>query len=396
MREKTGECKTRKNALFGAFISVVIFASFSMRSPIGCVGPLMETLLFEVGMNAREGGLLTSLPLILFALGAIVSQPLSGRFGLAKMIASSFFLVFVGTVIRALGKIIMLFGGTIILGLGTGILNVLIPSSINEYYPDKRGPVMGIYSAFLTVASASTAAFVLPLENSLGSWNKAFLIPSVFPLVALLLWCVFFRKRDKKVELKREEEKDGVFTARNFLIAIYCGFQSLLFFAVITWFPTIISSKGLFSENAGILVTVMLLASFLPSLFIPIFTTKDNITKLSFLLPLLFIPGIVLSYLTSESALVVTGTVIFGLSSGATFSMGLMLSSLYGKSGEESAHIMAFGQAVGYILASVGPMGFGHLYDITLSWTGTIIALSLISGVMSIISLLIKQSERKH
>lgn len=83
------------------------------------------------------------------------------------------------------------FSGTIILGLGTGILNVLIPSSINEYYPYKRGLVMGIYSASLTVASALTAAFIVPLSSSLGGWKNAFLFPAIFPLSSDYLASIF-------------------------------------------------------------------------------------------------------------------------------------------------------------------------------------------------------------
>ncbi len=118
---------------------------------------------------------------------------------------------------------------------------------------------------------------------------------------------------------------------------------------------------GFFTYNAGILVTVMQLSSFLPSLLIPIVTTADNITKLSFVIPLVFIPRILISYYASESVTVVLGTIVFGLSSGATFSMALMLASVYGKSREGSAHIMAFGQSIGYVLASFGPSRFGRL-----------------------------------
>lgn len=124
---------------------------------------------------------------------------------------------------------------------------------------------------------------------------------------------------------------------------------------------------GFFTYNAGILVTVMQLSSFLPSLLIPVVTTKCNITKLSFVIPLVFVPGILIPCYASGSVVVVLGTIVFGLSSGATFSMALMLASVYGKSGEGLAHIMAFGQSIGYVLASFGPSGCGRLYNLTSS-----------------------------
>ncbi len=136
-------------------------------------------------------------------------------------------------------------------------------------------------------------------------------------------------------------------------------------------------------------------SSFLPSLFIPVVTTEDNITKLSFVIPLVFIPGILLSYYASGSVALVLGTIVFGLSSGATFSMALMLASVYGKSGEGSAYIMAFGQSVAYVLASFGPIVFGRLYDVSQSWRGAIISLAVISLFMAVITLFIYRNERE-
>ncbi len=185
------EQKAGGNDSIGVFTAVVVLAAFSMRAPMGCVGPLMSVLWSELALSAAMGGMLTTLLLLLFAFGAALSEVLSRKFGLERMIAFSFSLVLIGTVIRALETILTLFSGTIILGLGTGILNVLIPSSINEYYPYKRGLVMGIYSASLTVASALTAAFIVPLSSSLGGWKNAFLFPAIFPLSSDYLASIF-------------------------------------------------------------------------------------------------------------------------------------------------------------------------------------------------------------
>ncbi len=376
-----------------AFIAVIVFASFLMRSPIGTVGPLMSRLMAELEMSALEGGMLTTLPLLLFALSAPLSGPLSRRMGIGKTIAFSFFLVFIGTVVRATGTIVTLFLGTALLGLGTGALNVLVPSSIKEYYPGKSGMLTGLYSSLLTLASATTAAFILPLTAALLSWRRAFLLVSFFPLPAILIFLFFVLDKDEKGKNGETGERKSVFSTRNLLIAFYTGSQSLLFFTILTWYPTIISSNGLFQSNSGILLTIMQASSFLPSLLIPIVTERRNITALSALIPAVFIPGILLSYFGGSSIAVTAGTIVFGLSSGASFSMALMLSSFYGRNGEGTARIMAFGQTVGYLLASFGPMGFGRMYDITLSWTGTIGALMIISLAMSVIALLIKRSD---
>ena len=98
-----------------------------------------------------------------------------------------------------------------------------------------------------------------------------------------------------------------------------------------------------------------------------------------------------LSYLSGNMIAVIAGTFIFGLSVGGTFSMGITLCSVYGRNGHDTARMMSFGQCIGYILASFGPTGFGYLYDRTLSWTGTIILLIILSLIMSITALQIRK-----
>lgn len=392
MRKISEKKAGRADGVTIPLLAVVVFVSFSMRSPMGTVGPLMTSVMKSLDLSAGEGGMLTTLPLLLFASGALLAVPLSERTGLGPLISFSLLLILPGVVIRSLGSVFFLFTGTVLIGIGTGFLNVLVPAFFKEYYPLSSGFLMGLYSASLMFASAFTAAYVEPLEALSGSWRTAFLSSGLFPLAAFLLFIPFSgKKRVKEEKSMKEKDEEKLFSGRSLMIALFSGIQSLIFFTILTWYPVIIGERGSFGYNTGILITITQAASLIPAYLIPVVTGRKNITLMSFLMPLLFIPGIITAYNTESGIVVALSTFLFGLSQGGTFSLGMMLASVYGKNGHGTARIMGLSQFIGYILASTGPAGFGLLYDETGSWTMTVVSLAVLSALMSAAALLVKR-----
>lgn len=381
MTETTGEKKRGKRI---SLIVMIVFAAFAMRAPMGCIGPLMSEIRSSLSLSAAMGGLLTTLPLLLFSAGAPIAVVLGDRMNTKRVLPLSFALVTLGVVVRSLGSVFLLFAGTVLTGFGTGLLNVALPAFFKEYYPEKSGKLTGIYSSSLTLASASTAAFIEPLASAFGDWNLALVSVFLFPLGAVVFSIPFVRSESVPSDAGDGKEGEKSSLRRNLLTGLYMGLQSLVFFTILTWYPTIISSTREISINKGSLITIMQLASFFPAYIIPVISTRKNITSLSLLMPLLFIPGIALAYFVKGSVPLFLGTVIFGFSVGATFSMGITLCSVYGRNSRDTARMISFGQCLGYILASFGPTGFGSLYDATLSWTGTVVILMALVVLMSV------------
>lgn len=381
----------KKDGTALSLLAMIVLAAFAMRSPMGCIGPLMVEIREGLGLTGAQGGLLTTLPLLLFSASAPVAVILGDRMEMKRVLPLAFALITFGVVVRSLGSVFFLFAGTVLVGFGTGLLNVALPAFFKEYYPERSGKLMGIYSSSLTAASASTAAFIEPLASGLGDWNLALLAVFLFPLAATALSLPFSRSDSLKIEEKDALKGEKTGLKRKIMVALYMGLQSLVFYTVLTWYPTIISSTRSLRIHKGSLITIMQIASFFPAYLIPVVSTRKNITKLSLLTPLLFIPGMAAAYFIHNSVALVAGTILFGFSIGSTFSMGITLCSVYGKNGHDTASMISFGQCIGYILASFGPTGFGYIYDITLSWNGTIVILMVLSSAMSLTALGIRK-----
>ncbi len=385
--------RVREGEKSSLLVLFILLCAFSMRSPMGCVGPLMDEIMKDLGLSGKEGGMLTTLPLLLFALGAVSYPFINARAGVKGTFLLSFLSVFAGIVVRSSGRKLLLFLGTAFIGTGTGILNVAVPAFFKECHAEESGKLSGVYSSSLTFSSASTAFFIEGLALFLGSWRRAFLSVALFPLMAFLISFTVVGGR------KKTEKGGGGRTAwsrRNIFAAVYMGIQSLVFYVVLTWYPTMITSAGRLKGGCGYLISVMQLASFFPAFIVPVITKRDNISRIAFLMPLIFIPGFIMAFFSHGTFLLITGTVIFGISLGATFSMGISLCTVLGKDSADTASMMSFGQSLGYILASFGPAFFGFLYDVSGKWTLSAILLVLLAPVMSLSSLLIPSSTEEE
>ena len=76
------------------------------------------------------------MPLLIFALAAL-SSPMLVEFGLERAVVLSTAISGIGIVIRSCGSAMWLLAGTIVLAIGIGMANVLIPSLIKRDFPNR-------------------------------------------------------------------------------------------------------------------------------------------------------------------------------------------------------------------------------------------------------------------
>ena len=150
---------------------------------------------------------------------------------------------------------------------------------------------------------------------------------------------------------------------------LYFGINSLIFYAIIGWLPTILQSSGMESGTAGIVTALYQMVSLIPSLAVPTLAGRRQDQRGWLLLgSILNIIGIITLMSSTAAAAQVTATVILGIANGCAFSMGLALMGLRAKNAVDAARLSGFAQSAGYALAATGPMVVGWLYDLTPNW----------------------------
>ena len=141
----------------------IILIACCLRSPITGVGPLVSTIQGDLALGSTAAGLLTTIPLLAFAVASAVVGPLSARLGAGRTMTLSLALLVLGILCRSWCGTVGLFIGTVAVGAGIGINNVLLPGIVKSEFPDRIGPMTGLYSTFMAGFATVSGGVSVPI-----------------------------------------------------------------------------------------------------------------------------------------------------------------------------------------------------------------------------------------
>lgn len=253
-------------------VVAVVLVALNLRGAIAAVPPLMDEMGAALRLTPADLSLLTTLPVLLFALAAPLAAWAGRRYGPGHAVLLGLSLVAVGTLGRTVGGPVTLFLFTALIGLGITVGNVLVPVVVKRDYGDRASRVTGYYTATLAVGAAITSALTVPLAQVLG-WRGALAAWVVIvPLAMLAWWRYVVRPRQQRTAGRRSSpgetpEAGGVrhtpavraahrdsFVWRlpiAWALAIALGAQSALYYSLTTWMPTLLVDRAGVSAGVG-------------------------------------------------------------------------------------------------------------------------------------------------
>jgi CP family cyanate transporter-like MFS transporter len=160
-----------------------------------------------------------------------------------------------------------------------------------------------------------------------------------------------------------------------FPLGILYGLQGLIYFSLTAWMPSILMSQGRSGAESAFMMVLLQIIS-LPTNFTcgSIMQRSSRKWLMALLASGLFLSGLFLIIFAQEKmALQVMAIILLGLGNGIMFAMPFALLGFSGKDREENMNIATFVPLVGYMLAAIGPIALGYLYDLTQGWTAPII-----------------------
>lgn len=349
----------------------VILVAFCLRIIITGVGPLLPEITESLGLSGSASGLLTTLPLIAFAAVSLLAGGLGRRWGEGHTISIGLCLILLGTVLRSIAGVAGLYIGTAIVGIGTALGNVLLPAVVKAEYPTRVGQVTAFFTVAMVAAAALALALNVPLANAGLGWRGALLVWGAAVVITLIVW-----RKNASLRLEATEQSEAAAPEKPiwksglaWCVMLYFGINSLIFYAIIGWLPTILQSSGMESGTAGMVTALYQMVSLIPSLVVPTLAGRRQDQRGWLLLgSILNIIGIITLMSSTAAAAQVTATVILGLANGCAFSMGLALMGFRAKNAVDAARLSGFAQSAGYALAATGPMVVGWLHDLTPNW----------------------------
>lgn len=389
---QTLDKQNRSYKAYWAMFIAILLVGANLRAPITSAGALITMIREDLMMTHSLAGMVTTLPLLAFALLSPFAPKISRRIGMEWTIFFALLAILIGVVIRSLFGVTTLFVGTLFIGLGIAIGNVLSPVIIQLHFPFRVGIVMGFYAIAMNIFGALGSGVSIPLANNFSfGWKGALSSWVIIAILAIIFWFPQLQRTRESLPTDEKAEKRSFKLWRSKLawfITIFMGLQSLMYYTFITWLPDILTAKGFAIQTAGWMLFLMQLALIPVTFIVPIIAEKMTDQKLLSAITASFFIVSIFGIMSGNSILVPIAAMMFGMASGSSFSLCMMFFNLRTINGEQAAEMSGMAQSIGYLLAAIGPTLFGAMHDIYGSWNIPLISLLCISIVILIVATL--------
>lgn len=369
-------------------IAGILMIATTLRVTFTGAAPLLEAIRTDYGLTTAQTGLLTTLPLLAFALVSPLAAGIARRIGMERSLFAAMLLICAGVAVRSLPDAALLFLGTAIIGCGIALGNVLLPGLIKRDFSQHVARLTGAYSLTMGAAAALGSALVVPLALSGFGWRGALLLLMVFPLLALLIWLPQWRNAaHANVTTSRTLHARGIWRSPlAWQVTLFLGINSLIYYVIIGWLPAILISHGYSEAQAGSLHGLLQLATASPGLLIPLVLHRFHDQRcIAALVSLMCAVGAAGLWFMPDQA--VLWTLLFGFGSGATMILGLTFIGLRASSAHQAAALSGMAQSVGYLLAACGPPLMGRIHDAQGNWQIPLLTVAALAIVMAIFGL---------
>ncbi|MFR0356525.1 CynX/NimT family MFS transporter [Streptomyces sediminimaris] len=363
----------------------IVLTALNLRPAITSLGALLEEVRDGLGMSGSVAGVLTSVPPLCFAVFGVTAPRLARRFGPAAVICVGMVAIAAGLLVRPYTHSTAGFLAASALTLmGIAVSNVLMPVIVKRWFPDRVGPMTGLYSMALALGTAAAAAVTVPMTEALGGgWQSGLAIWSVLAAMAVLPWIPFVRQRGADLteeaaaprEPARREPARGdapaVRIARSrtaWALAVYFGLQATGAYITMGWMAQIFRDAGVHAGTAGLLLAVTMVMGVPLAFVIPRLATRlphqGPIVLALGACGLVGYGGLYLAPAAGSWA----WAVLLGVSN-CSFPLALTMVGMRARTSAGVAQLSGFAQSTGYLISIPGPLLVGVLYQHSGGWS---------------------------
>ena len=377
---------------FVLVVLAVALIAFNLRAGITAVPPLLEELTGALSLSSATASLLTTLPVLCFALAAPWAAYLGRRMGAGHAIAMGLLFIVVGTIGRVLGGSSVLLIGTVVMGVGMTIGNVLVPVVAKRDMGNRAPWLIGVFTAAMAVGATLSAALTVPITGQLG-WRGGLSIWVVLAVLALPVWLgVIVRRERAEQEAERAAHQESLGNPQEgavrirtdaharragrmvwrhplaWILAIAMGSQSAMFYSLTTWIPAYLTDvHGLSASTAGIALSVFQVTSIPATLALSwLVRLRPSQGWIGALVVLGWFTTLIGLYLAPQWWLL--WSTVGGTVQGAGFALALTLIVLRSADEHVARPLSGMGQLIGYLIGASGPFAVGVLREATGAW----------------------------
>ncbi|MCW2824489.1 MAG: transporter [Aeromicrobium sp.] len=366
--------------------TAIVLLAANLRVAVGSIGVVLESVRDDLGMSTTVGGVLTTLPVVCFAVFGVGSAGAVRRLGLHRAAALVLVLVLAGLASRAVvhdGALFLLCSIVALAGAAVG--NVILPPLVKAHFPDRIPLVSSFYGAALMAGAATASVATVPLSDAFGGWRAGIGLWAVVAAVALVPWLVLLR-RDVHAGPTTSERlalRDIARSPVAWAMVLVFTAQSAGAYAQFGWFAEILTDGGVSDGYAGVLLGLISAVGIPLTLALPwLIGLVGDRPYLPWAFSAVTAAGW-LGVLLAPSTVPWLWALLLGLGGGA-FTWTLTMIARRTRTTAGTAALSVATQGVGYLIAGLGPFGVGALHDLTGSWTVPLIALIVLPAFIAV------------
>ncbi|MEV0340769.1 MFS transporter [Nocardia sp. NPDC050713] len=361
-------------------VTGIVLAGATLRAPLTCVGPLVPAIAHDTGLSAATAGLLTALPLLIFAAVPAVVLHTVHR-GAEQLVRLALAALLLGIVLRSMPGSSGLFAGTVVIAAAIGYANVLLPAIVRGTVPAARiMTVTAGYIAAMTAAAAVSSGVAVPLaENLPGGWRSALAAGTLLVIAALRAWPI-----TGSAPMPRPAARVPMpwSSALAWQVSIFMGLQALGFYTTLAWLPSVLHDNGISPRAAGFaLFAVQILGLAAINAMPWLARTVSAKRRLAVAASAVEATGFLLLALAPGATPLAIG--LLGIGSGACLASAMAFQSERATDAGDATALAAMAQTVGFALAALGPVLLGVLRDHTRSWGPALLALAAATALQA-------------
>ena len=375
----------------------VLALGYNLRGAITSLPPVFPELQSSLGLSSTTISILAATPVICFGAVSGFAASLARRAGEERVLLGASIALVIGLVARGAAPGALLFPGTILCSGAIAVMNVLLSSLIKRRWPERAGFLIGLYIMALSAGAIVASLVSVPLWQGTGGSVALTLGWLAAPAaLAVLLWLPQARSAPRptatapgRPAARPRPARVAVYRyAVTWHVTIFMGMQSLLYYATLSWLPTMLRDRGESAAAAGDLLALMGVGNLAVSLFIPMAAQRMR-SQVALVIPTtIAVAGGLAGLLYLPLGGAVAWALILGAGQNAALALAIFFTAARAPDAATAASLSSFAQAVGYLLASAGPLEVGLLHSATGSWTAPVAVLFALSVVMFVSGIL--------
>jgi len=370
--------------------------AFNLRPAAVSVGPVLDEVRDGLGLTGAETALLTSLPVLSFAIFGALAPRFARLAGMHRATLLALVALVAGLWLRSRsdsGPAFLLLSFLSLAGMA--VANVLLPSLVKLHFPDRVGLLTSLYSTFLALGLTSASVLTVPIADGGAAagepldWRLGIGAWALTAAVAVVPWLGLLRHdRRQDEQPHRFGLADVARTRIGWVMAVFFGLQSLQAYVIFGWVAKVYRDAGFSPSTAGLLLGVATAVSIPLSFAIPSLTARIRDPRLLLTVVMGFYPIGYAGLMLAPVGGAWVWAVALGIGT-CTFPFILTLIGLRARTPAGTAALSGFTQSVGYLISVVGPFGIGLLHEATGGWTvplSTLLALSVPQYLVGLIA----------